>query len=174
MTSPSPDSSAGTAPPSPAAASVFPAFAASDAPPVFERRLRVRFSQCDPAGIVFYPQYLVMLHNLVEEWFYDGLGIDYGQLLGPRRIGMPLVRLECEFRAVSRMGDAVTLGLAVERAGHSSLVLALQCRGDDGLRMRARQLLVATDLTTHRARALPDDLRAALARLPRGDRPPAQ
>jgi len=163
MTSPPPTPSAPSDAP---AAPGFPAFSAAAAPVVFERPLRIRFSHCDPAGIVFYPQYLVMLHNLVEDWFNDGLGIDYSALLGPRRIGLPLVRLECEFRAVSRMGDDVAFGLAVERVGNSSLALALHCRAGDELRMRARQLVVATNLDTHRACALPDDVRAALARLP--------
>ena len=31
----------------------------------FERPRRIRFAHCDPAGIVFFPQYLVMLNNLV-------------------------------------------------------------------------------------------------------------
>lgn len=141
-------------------------FPASSVPVLFERPLRIRFSHCDPAGIVFFPQYLVMLNGLVEDWFTDCLGVNYSRLLGPRRIGMPIVRLECEFRAVSRMGDDVTLGLAVERIGNSSLTLALHCRAGEQERMRSRQVLVATDLDTHQARALPDDLRSALERLP--------
>ena len=51
----------------------------------FERALRVRFAHCDPAGIVFFPQYLVMFNGLVEDWFTDGLGVPYAELLGPRR-----------------------------------------------------------------------------------------
>ena len=31
------------------------------------RERRIRFSDCDPAGIVFYPQYFVMFNGLVEE-----------------------------------------------------------------------------------------------------------
>ena len=43
--------------------------------PVFERDVLIRFSHCDPAGIVFFPQYLVMFNNHVEDWVTDGLGI---------------------------------------------------------------------------------------------------
>ncbi|MBY0236971.1 MAG: acyl-CoA thioesterase, partial [Burkholderiaceae bacterium] len=56
---------------------------------VFERRELVRFGHCDPAGIVFYPRYFEMLNALVEDWFTQGLQVDYAQLLGPRRVGMP-------------------------------------------------------------------------------------
>lgn len=128
----------------------------------FERELMVRFSHCDPAGIVFFPQYLVMLNNLVEDWFTEGLGISYAHLLGPRRIGLPTVSLSCDFTAPSRMGETVALGLAIERIGGASITLQLGCRLGDQARMSARQVLVATSLETHRAMPLPDDVRAAL------------
>ena len=125
----------------------------------------IRFSDCDPAGIVFYPQYFVMFNGLVEDWFEGPLGIGWRQLLLERRIGMPTVRLEADFKAVSRMGDRVVLSLAVERLGDRSLTLGLACHGVDGApRMRARQVLVTTSLTTHQSIAVPPDLRSAIAR----------
>lgn len=131
----------------------------------FTRDYPIRFSHCDPAGIVFFPQYLVLFNQLVEDWFTDGLGISYADLLGPRRIGLPIVRLECDFRAISRMGDTVTFGLAVERIGGRSLTLALQARGSDALRVSSRQVLVFTSLDTHQAISMPADVRAALSAL---------
>ena len=129
----------------------------------FERVYAIRFSHCDPAGIVFYPQYLVLFNHLVEDWFTEGLGVDSARMLGARRIGLPIVRLECDFRAISRMGDAVSFGLVAERVGGRSLTLALTARVADELRVAARQVLVFTDLDTHRAIDLPADVRAALA-----------
>ena len=41
-------------------------------PAVFEREALIRFSHCDPAGIVFFPQYLVMFNGLVEDWVDPG------------------------------------------------------------------------------------------------------
>lgn len=131
----------------------------------FTRDYRIRFSHCDPAGIVFFPQYLVLFNQLVEDWFTDGLGISYADLLGPRRIGLPIVRLECDFRAISRMGDTVAFGLAVERIGGRSLTLTLEARGSDALRVSSRQVLVFTSLDTHQAVSLPADVRAALSAL---------
>ena len=131
-------------------------------PPVFERDVLVRFSHCDPAGIVFFPQYLVMFNNHVEDWVTDGLGISYANLLGVRRVGLPTVSLQCDFKAISRMGDVVTYGVSVQRLGTRSLELALTCRCGDELRVQVRQTLVCTSLATHRAIVLPDDLRAAM------------
>jgi 4-hydroxybenzoyl-CoA thioesterase len=130
----------------------------------FELPTTIRFSHCDPAGIVFFPQYLVMFNGLVEDWVTQGLGIRYADLLAVRRIGMPTVKLQCEFTAVSRMGDEVMLGLAVERIGGSSLHVALGCRLGDEVRVRVKQVLVTTSLQTHRPIPIPDDLRDAMTR----------
>lgn len=138
----------------------------SDPSAEFQRPRLIRFSDCDPAGIVFYPQYFVMLNGLVEDWVNEGLGLSYHGLVAQRRIGLPTVKLEADFRAVSRMGDQVTLGLAVERLGSRSMSLALRCfepvSGE--LRMEVKQVLVTTSLETHRAVAIPDDMRAAILR----------
>lgn len=133
---------------------------------VFRVPRRIRFSDCDPAGIVFYPQYFVMFNGLLEDWVDGPLGIGFAELVARRRIGLPTVRLEADFRAVSRFGDDVALSLEVERLGGKSLTLSLRCcaAGDGELRMAMRQVVVATSLETHAAIALPDDLRAAIAR----------
>jgi 4-hydroxybenzoyl-CoA thioesterase len=129
----------------------------------FEARTRVRFADCDPAGIVFFPQYLVMLNTLVERWFDEGLGIAYHAFVGERRLGLPTVRLEVDFTAISRHGDDLVQRLAVARAGRSSLELQTTFHGaDDELRLRVRQVIVCTSLEDHRPRPLPGDLRAAI------------
>ena len=128
----------------------------------FRRERRIRFSDCDPAGIVFYPQYFVMFNALVEDWVDEGLALSYRGLIVERRIGLPTVRLEADFTAISRMGDRVTLSLAVQRLGQRSVTLALRCCGDDGLRMSLRQVLVTTSLETHQSTDIPAELRAAI------------
>jgi 4-hydroxybenzoyl-CoA thioesterase len=129
----------------------------------FERPLRIRFAHCDPAGIVFFPQYLVMVNNLVEDWVSEGLRVPYAELIGRRRTGLPTVSLNCEFTAVSRMGEDVVMGLSLEQVGTKSITLQHGCRRGDELRMRVRQVLVFTNLDTHRAIDIPADLRAAMA-----------
>ncbi len=130
----------------------------------FVSRQLVRFAHVDAAGIVFYPQYFVMLHGLIEDWFQDGLDIPYHDYINRRRIGLPTVRMEVDFVAVSRLGDAVRLWLQVARVGGASLTLEVGVTGADGVaRMSMRQVLVCTSLETHRPLPLPDDLLAALA-----------
>jgi 4-hydroxybenzoyl-CoA thioesterase len=131
---------------------------------VFEVDEGVRFAHCDPAGIVFFPQYLVMLNTLHERWFDEGLGVPYAEYIGVRRLGLPTVRLECDFTAISRQGERLRQRLAVAKLGRTSLELAVEydCGGE--LRARFRQVLVCTSLATHKSHPLPDDLRISMTR----------
>jgi 4-hydroxybenzoyl-CoA thioesterase len=130
----------------------------------FTTERRIRFSDCDPAGIVFYPQYFVLFNGAMEDWV-DAIGIGFENLVAQRRIGLPSVRIEADFQAVSRMGDRVNLVLDVERVGGKSITLAWRCvSADTGeVRMTMKQVVVTTSLDTHQAVAIPADLRAALA-----------
>lgn len=130
----------------------------------FVTERRIRFSDCDPAGIVFYPQYFVLFNGAMEDWV-DALGVGFENLVAKRRIGLPSVRIEADFQAVSRMGDRVQLVLDVERVGEKSITLAWRCiSADDGeVRMAMKQVVVTTSLDTHKAVPVPADLRAAIA-----------
>lgn len=132
-------------------------------PPTFTQRHRVRFAECDPAGIVFYPQYFVMFNNLLESWIDSLLPEGFAGYIGKHRFGLPTVRLEADFRSISRMGDDVELSLDVARLGGKSLTLSLTCTGSDGeIRMSVTQVVVATSLDSHRAIDIPEMLREAL------------
>jgi 4-hydroxybenzoyl-CoA thioesterase len=128
----------------------------------FERDRVIHFSRCDASGTVFFPQYLSMFNDLIEDWVTQGLGIPYAELLGQRGVGLPTVSLSCQFTAISRMGECVTFGLTPERLGRSSVRLQLGCRRGDEARVQVEQVLVATDLRTHRPIDIPDDLRRAM------------
>lgn len=129
----------------------------------FSRPYTIRFSDCDPAGIVFFPQYFVMFNGTVEDWITQGLGVGYRHLVIERQVGLPTVHLDVDFTAISRMGDEVTLELEIIRLGSKSLKLEHRCVGTDGsLRARVEQVIVTTSLETHESIEIPDDLRAAI------------
>lgn len=131
---------------------------------VFEREQLIRFSHCDPAGIVFFPQYFVLFNGHVEDWFDDGLGLGYAKVVIGQRIGLPTVALNCEFLRPSRMGERVQLGLAVRKLGRSSIKLDLTCRHGDEVRVRVRQVIVTTSLDDGLSRPIAPNVRAAIER----------
>jgi len=95
---------------------------------VFERAKRIRFSHCDPAGIIFYPRYAELLNEVVEDWF-----------------------LECDFLAPARFGDTLTFRLAVSAIGGSSVQLAIEALRGETPCLRAALKIVLTSLDSFRA-----------------------
>lgn len=131
----------------------------------FVVQVPIRFAHCDPAGIIFFPQYLVLFNGLVEDWFNQALGLSYADMLQIDKVGLPIVHLECDFRAITRMGEQVNLGLSVTKLGNRSLTLAVDCTGPDGqLRVAAQKVLVFTSLQTHQAISAPASIRSAMER----------
>ena len=130
---------------------------------VFARDKRVRFHHCDPAGIVFYPQYFVLFHELMEDWFTEGLGEDYAALVLAGR-GFPAVRVDCEFLAPNPLGDVITFELTVARLGQSSITLRLVGKARGVECVRATVVAVHSALDPLKASAIPARLRAAIER----------
>lgn len=130
---------------------------------MFTCRQPVMFQHCDPAGIMFYPRYFEMLNAVTETWFAERLGVSFADLVGPRGAGVPTARIEAEFLRPSRLGEVLRFGVRATRLGRSSADLAFEAHGPEGLRLRARSVLVHVD-AAGRAAPWPDDLRAALAR----------
>ena len=128
----------------------------------------VRFSHCDPAGIVFYPQYFIMFNGLVEDWFNLGLGVNYAKYITEHRLGFPIVNLACNFESPSTIGETITFGLTLDHLGKSSLKLSVACSHKGQPRLRANKVLVAMDLDKGRAMPIPDDLRALMAGFQQG------
>lgn len=45
---------------------------------------------------MFYPQYFVLFHELMEDWFNEGLGGNYAEYIREQGMGLPTVKVECE------------------------------------------------------------------------------
>jgi 4-hydroxybenzoyl-CoA thioesterase len=128
----------------------------------FTRSVPIRFSHCDPAGIVYFPHYFNMFNGLIEDWYTDELGFNYANMIMGSQFGFPFVHIECDFKIPSRMGDVIDLTLLVERVGRSSLGVAIVCHRDGIERLRARVVTAMMSIETRKPVALPPDLRGAI------------
>lgn len=119
----------------------------------------VRFSHCDPAGIVYYPWFFDMTHATKEDWFAQGLGYPHAELMLQRRIGTPTVKIEAEFLRPLEMGETVRYELRVLKLGNTSVHLSISGRKDGVEHLRITQTIVFMSLETRRAIRIPEDLR---------------
>lgn len=127
----------------------------------------VRFHHCDPAGIVFYPQFFYLLHE-VQEDFLSHIGFAEHALIA-QGIGMPIVDLKAEFIAMCRHGENLTVSLEFTRIGGASLGMRYEIHAPDQkhpetntLRLRANTVVVYSEVPHGKALPIPDELRAAL------------
>lgn len=127
----------------------------------FTRSVVIRFSHCDPAGIVYFPHYFDMFNGLIEDW-YGELGVDYAELIMGSKLGFPFVHIECDFKIPSRMGECLDLTLLVQHVGRSSLGLVIVGHLDGVERLRARMVTAMMALDTRKSVPLPNTLRAQI------------
>jgi 4-hydroxybenzoyl-CoA thioesterase len=131
-------------------------------PKAFVREKLIRFHHCDPAGIVFYPQYFVLFHELVEDWFNHGLGWRYSEFVSTQRLGLPMVRVETDFLSPSTIGETLLLSLGVKRIGRSSLTFAVEATAGGTARARALLTVVLATLDGLHSVPIPEALRSRI------------
>jgi acyl-CoA thioesterase FadM len=124
----------------------------------------IRFSHCDPAGIVYFARYFDIANSVVEDWFGAALGLSYHDFIGRRRTGLGFAHVSCDFVRPGMMGERLTFAVIVEGVGNASVKLALHAYHGTEPVLAMRLVMVTTSLTEHRAVPVPDDLRAALER----------
>jgi 4-hydroxybenzoyl-CoA thioesterase len=127
----------------------------------FKTTRPLRFGDCDPSGIAYFPSYLNILVGVLEDYFAS-LGFPWKMLVDDRRVGVPTVRLDVTFVKPGFQGDELDFVVVVRGIGRSSLDLEYQVSANGQVLWSARQRVVATSLDTHQSLAWPDDIRAAL------------
>ena len=129
----------------------------------FTTRIPVRFGDCDPAGLVYYPALFHYCHVAMEEFFAARCGVEYARLVSDERIGFPTVNVRAEFFEPFVYGDVAEVEVWVSRVGRSSVTFEYRLRrGRDGrLCASATLVQVSMNLDERRAVPVPEHLRLA-------------
>lgn len=88
----------------------------------FIKTEKVKFKHIDFAGIVFYPRFLEMLNDLVEDWFEEALDRPFSKMHEVN--GIPTVDLKVQFKKAARLGETIIKELYVKELRSSSLLCA--------------------------------------------------
>jgi 4-hydroxybenzoyl-CoA thioesterase len=125
----------------------------------FVTERKIRFSHCDPAGIVYFVNFFDMVNAIVEDWFAQAVGFDFEELHIQRRVGFPIVNTGCEFFRPCHLGDRLTLELQIATLGSSSIEFAVTGRVGGEEKFRARHKVALMSLDSQRAMPIPQDMR---------------
>ena len=134
--------------------------------PAFTTPVKVRFSDIDHAGIVYYPRIIHYFHLAFEEFFGECAGMHYARVLDDWKVGFPAVKAEVEFRQPLSYGDAVDVEVTIDHIGKSSLVTRYRVRkqGSEELVAEGTVTTVTVDMDSFRPCPMPDRLREVFAR----------
>ncbi len=130
----------------------------------FSVEVPIRFSNCDPAGIVYFPEFFDLINSLVEDWFTIAMETSYADLMMRQHIGTPTIDIQCEFIKPCRYGEHLRLELAVTKLGRTSFHLAETGTVAGELRWRTRHVLCFLSTETYRPVPIPEGLREKMSR----------
>ncbi|MBJ6986404.1 thioesterase family protein [Devosia sp. MC521] len=130
-------------------------------------RVFIQFGDCDPAGIVYYPNYFRMFDNATAALLSAAFGMNKRQWVAHYGIaGIPMVDTSSRFLIPSQYGDEIEIRTSISELGRSSFGVLHHVYRDDALAIEAREkrVWVQRDETgAIRSAALPDDVRERLS-----------
>jgi acyl-CoA thioester hydrolase len=134
----------------------------------FRHRLRVRWSECDSQGVVFYPNYLAYFDHLLTELWREAVG-PYGDI---HELGIDLVVAEAgiRYRVAARFDEEIEIVAAIGRLGTTSMTTDLRIeRVEDGALLAEGELRhVFVDPRSFEKREMPGAVREGLGRFAPG------
>ena len=133
---------------------------------VFEFEKKVRFGEIDEAGIVYYPRFFNFYHLAMEEFFEHAVGTPYATVIKDWKVGFPTVHVQADFFKPLRFGDVMTISLSIVKLGRSSVRMRYRVRrkGETTVAAEAQLTTACVDMTTFRARSIPEQLREVFDR----------
>ena len=126
--------------------------------------LRVRYSEIDAQAVVYNSHY-VTYYDLAITEFLRHLGISYGTAeMAATGNDFHTVKVLVEYHAPAVYDDELEVHIKVGRIGNSSITWALAVfrKGEDHALNSGEVVWVYADMTEHKSRPLPDEIRAKL------------
>jgi acyl-CoA thioester hydrolase len=124
---------------------------------------KIRYSDCDPQGIVFNGNYGRYWDDAVTDWMDEaGFG---GFDLGGTGADIVAARMEIDFKAPATMGDVLETTVGVERLGSTSFTIGITTRrqSDGEVIVAGREVIVFIDPSSRQPIPIPDPIRVAFS-----------
>ncbi len=129
-------------------------------------QVEIQFGDCDPAGIVYYPNYFRFFDNATAGLLSAAFAMHKRDWLAHYGIaGIPMVDTGARFVRPSRFGDVVEIRSAITELGRSSFSVqhTLLNGGETAIEAHEKRVWVVRDAAGGiRSAPLPDDVRRLL------------
>ena len=122
----------------------------------------IRFSDSDPAGIVFYAEFFRMFNDVFEDWLVKRLGIDFAHQFQSEQRMFPLVHVDVDFKEARRMGQKIDMSLILTRLGRSSIGYDIIGHDDNLEILRASFVTCVASKKTMATIEIPPDIRSLM------------
>lgn len=86
-----------------------------------EVKRRIYWGDCDPAGIVYTPQFLDMAFQAMEHFWLEHVNIRWLDLQAELGVTTPMVHVDMDFTAPARSGDEISIWFSIEKLGRSTI-----------------------------------------------------
>ena len=123
-------------------------------------RLRVRYGECDPQGVVFNAHYFAYFDIALTE-LWRGVAGGYAAMM-EQGLDLQVVEASARYTAPARFDDELDIAIEVTHLGTTSMVTDLAIRRDGELLVEGRLAHVFVDTEKHAKTPIPTRLRTAL------------
>jgi acyl-CoA thioester hydrolase len=127
----------------------------------FVHRLRVRYHECDPQGIVFNGNWFAYFDVTLTELWRAAFG-SYEAMVEAGS-DVVVVDASASFKASARFDDELEVAMGIARLGGSSMTSAFTATRDERVLVEGRLVHVFVDPATMAKQRIPEDVRARLA-----------
>ena len=104
--------------------------------------IRVRYSDTDKMGVVYYSNYFTWLEVARTEMFRS-FGLDYRSIEKDKQLALPVIEAHCQYKSPARYDDIVLIETKISKMKNTSL------RFDYNLINKDTGKLLALAYTTH-------------------------
>ncbi|HVA36924.1 MAG TPA: thioesterase family protein [Candidatus Dormibacteraeota bacterium] len=125
---------------------------------------RVRWSEVDRAGIIYFGAYVRFI-ELAETEMLRTVGLPFSEIFDRFDIWLPRVHLEFDFFSPARLDEMLEVRTTIERIGRSSIATRMEMWSlASGVQCAAARMIVAcVDRETLTSQPLPEGILSALA-----------
>jgi acyl-CoA thioester hydrolase len=127
----------------------------------FFHRLRVRWAETDPQGIVFNGHYLTYFDVAITE-YWRALGIPYPSTVERFGLDLFVVKATVEYHAPAHYDDELDIGVRVGRIGNSSMQFMLGIFREEAHLISGEVIYVAAHPQTRQPQTVPQAMRQLL------------